>query len=191
MKETTKLKNYSVLEHPSNGFNMYKLSVEFENGKSGIAWARKNPPPYKPGDTVEIESKGTDNGGNMKFGVAKPKSSSEGGNYKKGGKSSYDSLGQQIGNALTNATNLVIARKEEPTLDNFLNHMRVLIKVSNVVRKSIEGGAPAQQSTEQGNTAQTQQQRDDAATAASQQPASNVDQSQVKGEVLDDDDVPF
>lgn len=140
----------STLTENGNTFKDFTgYTISFEDGTHGSCLAKK-PAWYNVGDEVRYELNGEYNGV-PKIKVHKLEDQAGGGSHSGGGKSgggksTYDTLGPQIGHALSNATTLLLAAGEEVTVENLMKYSKVYFKAAAMMRKAIEAnnaGAPA------------------------------------------------
>lgn len=65
------IKSYKTVYPPKDGFTLYTLGVEFEDGDKGLAFAKSEHPPYKSGDEVEVSLAGETGNGTAKYKISK------------------------------------------------------------------------------------------------------------------------
>jgi flagellar motor switch/type III secretory pathway protein FliN len=81
------ISSVTVVGEPDENFEMFTLAVAFNDSTDGIAYAKSDSPPYKEGDSVEVNIAGQVKGGDHK-GKNKLKISKGGFNSSGGGSSS-------------------------------------------------------------------------------------------------------
>jgi hypothetical protein len=136
MKKTSKVKTVAVgipfkSEYGNENGELIPHTYEMEDGASFHA-NHKSEEPFKAGDEVEYEITGKDKKDNNKGKVGKP-SNFGGGGSKKGG---YDTLGQQIGNCISNACMLAAHGKIE--MKNLEATVHRLMDIGNSTRNKYE-----------------------------------------------------
>jgi len=125
------IKSLKKLGDPNGDFTMYTIGVNFESGKSGIAFAKSFPPPYEAGMLVLVEEKGQTAKGTQKFGIKKinqqggstyqPQATNAvQGNSGASGASSSGRNGQRDGMLFKLAGDLIIAGVDPSTIEGKL-----------------------------------------------------------------------
>jgi hypothetical protein len=172
---------------PLAGKTGFGFIYTFEDGTTGRCTHMTEQPKFSIGDSVVVAEDGNDPQGNRKVKLSKPGSNYGGGS---GGGNSYDGgIGAMVGNAITNAVNLIRDGKAKPNKGEDLAACLIRLGdqiciASETLKKKHTPAAPqpapqpAQQNvqTNQGQYAQTQ-------------PAQPVQQDQ-QG-TFEEDDVPF
>jgi hypothetical protein len=136
--KTTKIKEVAVgvpfkSQYGNDNGELIPHTYTMEDGTTLNA-NHKSEEPFKAGDTVEYEVTGEDKKGNTKGKVSKPSDFKGGGGSKKGG---YDTLGQQIGNCISNACMLAAHGKiEMKALESTVHR---LMEIGNSTREKFEG----------------------------------------------------
>ena len=94
-----------------DGATIYKVAVTTDQGQF-LAYAKKEQPPYGIGEKVIVEATGkTDKDTDLPCAkIRKEQASFGGGGFKRGGAPQKSDAGMQVGNAVTNAVNILIAR---------------------------------------------------------------------------------
>lgn len=124
------IKKITKISDPSEKFEMYTISVDLEDGKSGMAFCKAFPPPYQFGDAVEYAITGTTKQGKTKLGIKKLKGGYSGGSQparsdsrassaSPRGSSSNGGEGNAKSGAIFNkAIDMLIASKSDQTEEN-------------------------------------------------------------------------
>jgi hypothetical protein len=136
---------------PLGSFTLKDGTVLFKNKVVGdtitcVAFSKTQTPPYAVGAnvTADLNGKTDKDTGLPMASVKKADQGYSGGGGGKQGKSSYDAIGQQIGNCISNATNIMIARgstEPEQMKVGLPLYAKILFDVGTDLRKKVEGGA--------------------------------------------------
>lgn len=127
-----------------DGATIYKVAVTTDQGQF-LAYAKKELPPYGAGDKVMVEpTNKTDKDTNLPCAKIKKEQASFGGGFKRGGAPQKSDAGMQVGNAVTNAVNILIARgstEPEQIRKGLATLVPIILDEGTKARKELEGGA--------------------------------------------------